>query len=52
MQLLVNEAKLTCLWGKNCATMKQVLISKFPFGSEKFPGLLRNGPLFPGYEVF
>ena len=53
MQLLVNEAKLTGPWAKNCATMEQVLISKFPFVPEKFPGLLGNGPQFPGYnEVF
>ena len=45
MQLLVNEARLTGLWAKNCATISQVLISKFPFGPEKFPGLFSNGSL-------
>ena len=44
MKLLVNEAKLTGLWAKNCTAMCQVLISKFHFGPEKFPGLSKNGP--------
>ena len=44
MQLLVDEAKLIGLWAKNCAAMCQVLISKFHFGPEKFPGLSKNGP--------
>ena len=39
MKLSVNEAKLT----KNCATIQQVLILKFAFGPETFPGLSRNG---------
>ena len=39
MTLSVNEAKLT----KNCATILQVLILKFAFGPETFPGLSRNG---------
>ena len=30
---------------RNCATIQQVLILKFAFGSEKFPGLSRNGAL-------
>ena len=39
MTISVNEAKLT----KNCATILQVLILKFAFGPETFPGLSRNG---------
>ena len=39
-----NEAKLTDLGASNCATTKQVLISKFAFGPEKLSGLSRNGP--------
>ena len=45
MQLLVNEAKFTGLWAKNCDTILQVLISKFPSGPENFPGFSRNGPM-------
>ena len=30
-----NKAKLADLGARNCATIKQVLISKFAFGSEK-----------------
>ena len=45
MKLLVNEAKLTGLWARNFATIQQVLILKFAFRSEKFPGLSRNEPL-------
>ena len=47
MKLLINEAKLTGLWARNCATIQQVLILKFAFGPEKFPGLSRNEPLKP-----
>ena len=42
MKLAVNEAKLTGLWDRNCATIQQVLILKFAFGPEKLPGLSRN----------
>ena len=42
MRLYVNEAKLTSLWARNCASIEQVLIFKFVFGPEKFPGLSRN----------
>ena len=42
--LSVNEAKLTGLWDRNCATIQQVVILKFAFRPEKFPGLSRNGP--------
>ena len=45
MKLSVNEAILIGLWARNCATIQQVLILKFAFGPEKFPGLSRNGPL-------
>ena len=44
MKLSVNEAKLTNLWARNCATIQQVWILKFAFGPEKFPGLSKNGP--------
>ena len=26
MKLLINKAKLTCLWARKCATIQQVLI--------------------------
>ena len=42
MKLLANEAKLTGLWASNCATFEQVLILKFAFSPEKFPGLPTN----------
>ena len=45
MKLSVNEAILTGLWARNCATIQQVLILKFAFGPEKFPGISRNGSL-------
>ena len=45
MKLSFNEAKLTGLFARNCATIQQVLILKFVFGPEKFPGLLRDEPL-------
>ena len=44
MKLSVNEAKLTGLCARNCATIQQVLILKFAFGPEKLPGLSRNRP--------
>ena len=44
IKLSVNEAKLTGLWDRNCATFQQVVILKLAFGPEKFPGLSRNGP--------
>ena len=44
IKLSVNEAKLTGLWDRNCATIQQVVILKFAFRPEKFPGLWRNGP--------
>ena len=45
MKVSVNEAILIGLWARNCSTIQQGLILKFAFGPEKFPGLLRNGPL-------
>ena len=45
MKLSVNETKLTGLWAKNCATIQQVVILKFAFGPENFPGLPRNRSL-------
>ena len=44
MKLAVNEANMTVLWARNCATVQQVLILKFAFGPEKLPGLSRNEP--------
>ena len=44
MKLSLNEAKLTGLWARSCATIQQVLILKVAFGPEKFPGLSRNRP--------
>ena len=41
----INEAILTNLLARNCAIIQQVLILKFAFGPEMFPGLSRNGPL-------
>ena len=35
MKVSVNKAKLNGLWARNCATIQQVLISKFAFGPEK-----------------
>ena len=48
MKLSINEAKLTGLWDRNCATIQQVLILKFSFEPEKFPGLSRKGLLMKG----
>ena len=45
MDLSVNVEKLTGAWARNCDTIQQVLILKFAFGPENFPGLSRNGPL-------
>ena len=45
MDLSVNEEKLTGVWARNCDTIQQVLILKFAFGPENFPGLSRKGPL-------
>ena len=50
MKLSANEAKPTDLWARNCATIKQVLISKFASGPEKLPGLSRYEHLI-GYKA-
>ena len=42
MKLSVNEAKLTNLWARNCATIQQVWILKFAFGPKKFAGLFKK----------
>lgn len=47
MKLSVNEAKLTGLGARNCATITKVLILKFSFGPEMFPGFSRNRSLGP-----
>ena len=39
------EALLTVLCARNFSTIQQVLILKFAFGTERLPGLSRNGPL-------
>ena len=44
MRILVNEAKLTSLWARKCATIQQVLILNFA-GPEKLTGLWRIGAL-------
>ena len=44
MKLSVNETKLAGLWDTNCATIQQVLISKFAFQPEKLPGFRETGP--------
>ena len=51
MKVSINEAKLTGLWARNCAIIQQVLILKFVFGPEKFPGLSRNEPIFTMQRV-
>ena len=47
MKPSVNEAKLTGLSTRNCATITNVLILKFTFGPERFPGFSRNRSLGP-----
>ena len=50
MRSLVNEAKLTSLWARNCATNQQVLILKFTFAPEtSFTGraFRETGPWSP-----
>ena len=39
MKLPVNEAKLPDLWARNFATIQQMFILKFAFGTEKLRGL-------------
>ena len=45
MKLSANEAKLTGLWARNCATFQQVLSLKFTLELEKFPGFRETGPM-------
>ena len=47
MKLSVNKAKLACLWDTTCATIQQVLISKFAFPPEKLPAFRETGPRPP-----
>ena len=42
MKLAVNEANMTVLWARNCATVQQVLILKSAFGHEMLPQGLFN----------
>ena len=42
MKLSLDEANLTGLLTRNCATIQQVLILKFAFGPEKFLGLSKR----------
>ena len=53
MKLSLDEANLTGLWTRNCATIQQVLILKFAFGPEKFPGLSKrkHEPFFTHFKV-
>ena len=51
MKLSVNEAKLTGLWARNCASIQQILTLKFALGPEKFSSLAGNGALF-AYSVY
>ena len=51
MKLSVNEAKLTGLSARNCASIQQILTLKFALGPEKFPSLARNGALV-AYSVY
>ena len=41
-----NEAKLTDLSARKCATIKQVLISKFAFGPKSNRAFRETGPSF------
>ena len=44
-KLSADEAKLTGLWGRNCATICTIQQNlKFGWGPEKLSGLSRNGP--------
>ena len=44
MKLSVNEAKLTGLYPRNCATIQQVWILKFAFGPKSFLDFRETGP--------
>ena len=51
MKLSVNEAELTGLRARNCATIQQVLIIRFAFRSETLPGLSRNESLVCHFDA-
>ena len=44
MKLLANEAKLSGLRARNCATFQQVLSLKFVLGPEKLATFRETGP--------
>ena len=44
MKLSVNEAKLTGLWARNCATITKVLILNLPSGPKSFRAFQETGP--------
>ena len=44
IKLSVNEAKLTGLCARNCATIQQVLILKFAFGPKSYRAFRETGP--------
>ena len=44
MKLSVNEAKLTGLYARNCATIQQVLILKLPSGPKSCRTYRGTGP--------
>ena len=44
MKLSVNEARLTGLWARNCATIQQVWILKFASGPKRFQDFRETGP--------
>ena len=44
MKLSVNEAILTVLWARNCATIQQVWILKFAFDPKRFLDFRETGP--------
>ena len=51
IKLSVNEAELTGLRARNCATIQQVLIIRFAFRSDTLPGLSRNEPLVCHFDA-
>ena len=44
IKLSVNEAKLTGLWARNCATIQQILILNLPSGPKSFWAFRETGP--------
>ena len=44
MKLSINEAKLTGLWARNCAAIKQVSNLKFAFGPKSYRKSRKTGP--------